>query len=113
MRRLLGVVVLLAGCASSSEFVSGPGSRRLTNLPATIPPACAAPGSGPCVDPYAAQRATPIRESPATRITRWLKSGRGWTWGAADHDPVRDRDLDRLMVDTLTSSQPAASREPA
>jgi hypothetical protein len=52
-------------------------------------------------------------DSFGTRATRWFQGGRGWTWGAASHGPVRDVGLDRLMADTLASSQPIYSRDPA
>jgi hypothetical protein len=118
MRRLVGLVTLMAGCVSSGDYRSGP--------PITV----GEPNySGPTVSPTRPINGTPVPESPClspnppppdymavdssgSRLMRWFQSGRGWTWGAASRGPIRDEGLDRLMVDTLTSSRPVPSQEP-
>jgi len=57
-------------------------------------------------------RVPSVREPLLVRIGRWLRSGRGIAWGAAKRGPRRDLELDRIMVDTLTSSEPHHSRDP-
>jgi hypothetical protein len=110
MKRFIALVVVLAGCASSGEYVSRPAPV----LPPPDAPVAAAPGSAPAGYPA---NAPPLcvesRSRFSERFSRWFASGRGWTWGAASCGPVRDQELDRLMVDTLTSSRPDYSREPA
>ncbi len=59
--------------------------------------------------PSAASR---LREPLLVRIGRWLRSGHGIAWGAAKRGPRRDLELDRIMLDTLTSSEPDHSRDP-
>lgn len=108
MRQWLGVVTVLAGCAGSSNYVEPP-------LAITPSPAACSPGTLPACEPQVASQVPCLPRRPrfSERVSRWFHSGRGWTWGAASCGPPRDQELDRLMVDTLTSTEPRYSREPA
>jgi hypothetical protein len=126
MRRLIGAVVLLAGCASTNEYVAGPPTtvreptfsgqvhpRQPAYSRSEVQPAQAAvpqPSTPPAYDPIVRQSEP---RAPITgRFSQWLRSGRGWVWGAARRGPIRDEELDRAMVDTLTSGRPGYSRNP-
>lgn len=127
MRRLIGAVVLLAGCASTNEYVPGPPTTvREPTFSGQVRPrepsfngsalsaprsATARPTYAPAADPLLPP---PEPQRPLTgRFSEWLYSGRGWVWGAARRGPIRDEGLDRLMVDTLTSGRPGYSRDSA
>jgi hypothetical protein len=127
MRRLIGAVVLLAGCASTNEYVPGPPTTvREPIFSGQVQPrepaysrsdvtaaqaATAAPAYPPPRDP--SEPLPEPRPAGIGRISEWLCSGRGWAWGAARRGPVRDEALDRMMADTLTSGRPGYSRDPA
>ena len=116
MRRLSVLLLLLAGCASSSEFVPGPPSTvREPTLSPTAPPIYQTPTARPLLDePVVPRTAIPPREiDSGGGFLGWLQNRRGWTWGAANRGPVRDAELDRLMVDTLGNPSPGYSREPS
>ena len=123
MRRLIGVFVLLAGCASANDYVPGPPTTVREPIfsgevrprePVRQSSVDATPRSGELTYPPASEPRLPPPEPRApmtSRFTEWLCSGRGWVWGAARHGPIRDETLDRTMVDTLTSSRPGYSRD--
>lgn len=123
MRRLIGVFVLLAGCASTNEYVPGPPTTVREPIfsgevrprePVRQSSGIASPHGSqltypPASDPYLPP---PEPQAPTTSyFSEWLCSGRGWAWGAARRGPIRDEALDRSMVDTLTSSRPGYSRD--
>lgn len=126
MRRLVGTVVLLAGCAGTNEYVAGPPTtvrepifsgqvrpREPSHNGSAVNPAQATihqPSYAPLSDPRLPPPEPP--EPVASRFTQWLRSGRGWAWGTARRGPIRDEWLDRAMVDTLTSGRPGYSRDP-
>ena len=116
MYRWVCALVMIAGCAGTSEYRPGPPVtvREPTfSGPVTPPPRLPAPqqySSQPPFDPSVAP--TPCQEPSGSRFMNWLRSGTGWTWGAARYGPVRDEGLDRLMMDTLTSGRPQYSLEP-
>ena len=126
MRRLIGTVVLLAGCASTNEYVTGPPTTvREPSFSGQVRPREPAYNRS-AVAP--AQASTPIptypragdsslpppepRQPQAGGFFEWVRSGRGWAWGQARRGPIRDEGLDRAMVDTLTSDRPGYSRNP-
>jgi hypothetical protein len=123
MRRFVGVFVLLAGCASTNEYVPGPPTTvREPIYSGEVRPRQrvrqssveAAPLAGQPSYPPANEPSLPVPEPRApmtSRLTEWLCSGRGWVWGAARHGPIRDEALDRSMADTLTSSRPGYLRD--
>ena len=103
------VLVLVSGCASYDPILSDPldSSQRLSKLPHSGFPFDRVSGAYDGV-PEAVRLTSPV--SLPNQMSQRLRSGRGVTWGAAKHGPVRDVGLDRLMVETLTSSTPAYSR---
>jgi hypothetical protein len=110
---MIGLVVLLAGCTSAARYRPGPPTtvgEPSYSGPVAVP---TRPPNGQALvpPPSAVQPPCPPIEQP-NGFTSWLRSGRGWTWGAARRGPVRDEGLDRLMVDTLTNSRPVLSQEP-
>ena len=127
MRRLVVAIVLLAGCASTSDYVPGPPTTvREPSFSGQVRPRQPAYSRDVATSGLAEtppqNRATPAApivpdNRPAAPISggfmEWLRSGRGWTWGAARRGPVRDEGLDRLMVDTLISGQPGYTSDPA
>ena len=116
MWRLIGLVVLLAGCAITEDPAFGPppqfGAVRPTRTPAD-----GADGprqAGWHQDPFIPSEPNQLAAArPSQRLSDWFRSGRGWTWGSASHGPTRDLGMDRLMVDTLTSGDPNYSRDPS
>ena len=123
MRRLVGAVVLLAGCASTNEYVPGPPTTVREPIfsgevrprePVRQSSAVATPRAGHLTYPPASDPFVPPPEpqgSMTSHFSEWLHSGRGWVWGAARRGPIRDEGLDRSMVDTLTSGRPGYSRD--
>jgi hypothetical protein len=117
MRRVSALAVLVAGCATSPDYRAGPPvtvsepvysgpvvtAPRRNTIPSNNNPAYAP--AVPLEPAYAPE------QSSSSRFSDWLRSGRGWTWGSASRCPIRDEGLDRLMVDTLTSSSPTRSQE--
>ncbi len=115
MWRVLACAVLAGGCASPNHYESGPPTTvREPTFDGQFKPASRVARTQSISPAPAIQRAsTPEVQSPTRNgFVEWFKSGRGWTWGAASRDPVRDVALDRLMADTLTGSEPSYSREP-
>jgi hypothetical protein len=125
MRRLIGAVVLLAGCASTNEYVAGPpttvrepiySGQVRQRVPSagrsTVDPALAEIREP--MQPPVRQAALPApqpREPATGRFLAWLRSGRSPV--SPQRGPIRDEDLDRAMVDTLTSGRPGYSRNPS
>jgi hypothetical protein len=115
MRPVIGLIVLLAGCAGPEYYrpappvtVAEPSYSGQVVAPPRSNVGAAVPAS-PNAEPMPCQ---PMPLQQRTTFVDWLRSGRGWTWGRASREPVRDEGLDRLMVDTLTNNRPQVSREP-
>lgn len=123
---LFGALVLLQGCASRAyryapaappplqppavnvDPSSGSASRSpqtSQNLPAQVTP----PPQQP--QPQVHYSSSTQRPGVISRFKSWLRSGRGIAWGSAKQQP-RDPALDRIMVETLTSSEPHHSHAP-
>ncbi len=106
MRRLVVTVVLLAGCASTSEYVAGPATTvREPNFSGPInAPATARTGRQfyPQHDPLEPPAAALPDSCEGSWARRWLFGGPGLTWGRASRLPFRDEGLDRRMVDMLS-----------
>lgn len=105
---------VLAGCVSHSQYLEAPVPLVAgVALTPQSPEECATlDGSVELAGPEEAY-SDPVQSAGrlARQLDRWFKSGRGWTWGAARHGPVRDLALDRLMLQTLISSEPRHSGE--
>ena len=116
MRHVIGLVVLLTGCASPEYYRPGP--PVTVQEPMYSGPTVSAPRSsgGPIVTPPPGAPepipCEPVRPMQRATFMDWLRSGRGWTWGRASYEPIRDEGLDRLMMDTLSNNRPEVSREP-
>ena len=110
MRHAIGLVVLLTGCASSEYYRPGP--PVTVQEPMYSGPTVSAPRSGAVpiatapLDVAEPIPCEPVRPMQRATFMDWLRSGRGWTWGRASREPIRDEGLDRLMVDTLTNNRP-------
>jgi len=115
MRCAIGLIALMAGCTSPEYYRPGP--PVTVAEPRYSGPVVSAPRSNGGMAVPAAPNAVqppcqPMAPAPRTTLMDWWRSGRGWTWGRASREPIRDEGLDRLMVDTLTNSRPEVSREP-
>jgi hypothetical protein len=125
MRRVIGAVVLLAGCASTNEYVSGPPTTvREPIYSGQVRPRAPSYGRS-TVEPAQSELLQPSqpparqavlpppapREPMPGRFLAWLRSGRSAV--SPQRGPIRDEELDRAMVDTLTSGRPGYSRSPS
>jgi hypothetical protein len=116
MRNLIGLFILLAGCASQDYYRPGPpvtvAEPSYSGQVIEPSPSYAAPSTRPAPIPMTEPPCEPMAPPPRSTFMDWLRSGRGWTWGRASREPIRDEGLDRLMVDTLSNNRPQVSREP-
>ena len=106
MRRLVVSLVLLAGCASTSEYVPGPSiTVREPTFSGQITPPAGGRGERqvyPAQDLSQPPLPAAMEPQDGSWSRRWLRGGPGFTWGSASRLPFRDEGLDRRMVDMLS-----------